>query len=104
DSWPLSPTATDAQVQHCQVIDALQAEIFRRGIAEGAFVEEDPGFLARLVSVMDQVLLADWVAGGMKTGRAELVRRLRAQAGRSFVRVSRSRARPRAADLTRRSG
>ena len=103
-SWALSPTGTDAQVRHWQDIHALQTDIFRRGIAEGAFVEEDPGFLARLFSVMDQVLLADWVAGGMKAGRAELVRRLRAQAERSFARAARRRVRPRAADLTRRSG
>src|SRR5438445_3688188 len=73
-SWALSPTGTDAQVQHWQDIHALQAEIFRRGIAEGAFVDEDPGFMARLFSVMDQVLLADWVTGGMRAGRADLVR------------------------------
>src|SRR5689334_22427892 len=53
-SWALSPSGTDAQVQHWQDIHALQTDIFRRGIAEGAFVEEDPGFLARLFSAMDQ--------------------------------------------------
>ncbi|HJQ82969.1 MAG TPA: TetR/AcrR family transcriptional regulator [Candidatus Binatia bacterium] len=86
-SWALSPSGTDAQVQHWQDIHALQAEIFRRGIAEGAFVDEEPGYLARLFSVMDQVLLADWVAGGMKASRDELVRRLRAQVARSFARA-----------------
>jgi hypothetical protein len=35
---------------------------------------------------MDQVLLADWVAGGMKAGRETLVRCLREQVGRSFSR------------------
>jgi AcrR family transcriptional regulator len=103
-SWALSPTGTDAQVQHWRDIHALQTDIFRRGIAEGAFVEEDPGFLARLFSAMDQVLLADWVASGMRAGRGELVRRLRAQAERSFSPGARDRARRRAAEVTRRSG
>ena len=53
----------------------------------GVFVDDDPGYLARLFSALDQVLLADWVAGGMKAGREELVDRLRAQVERSFVRT-----------------
>jgi AcrR family transcriptional regulator len=86
-SWGLGPAAgTDARVQHWEDIQALQAEVFRRGIAEGAFVEEEPGYLARTFSVMDQVLLADWVAGGMQAGREALVKRLREQVGRSFRR------------------
>jgi len=84
-SWALSPTGTDAQVEHWRDIHELQADIFRRGIAEGVFVDDDPSYLARLFSAMDQVLLADWVAGGMKTDRATLVRRLRAQVERSFA-------------------
>ena len=95
-SWALSPSGTDAQIQHWQDIHVLQADIFRRGIAEGAFVDEDPAFLARLFSAMDQVLLADWVADGMRAGRAELVRRLRAQAERSFARTPRTPVRRRA--------
>ena len=58
-------------------IHALQADIFRRGVAAGEFVDEDPGYLAKMFSAMDQVLLADWVAGGMKADRDTLVRRLR---------------------------
>jgi AcrR family transcriptional regulator len=86
-SWALSPTpASDVQVQHWRDIHALQAGIFRRGIAEGVFVDEDPDYLARTFSVMDQVLLADWVAGGMKASRTELVRRLTEQVERSFCR------------------
>jgi AcrR family transcriptional regulator len=87
-SWALSPApGTDAQVRHWQDIQALQAEIFRRGIAEGVFVEEDPAYLARMFSVMDQVLLADWVAKGMTADRPALVRRLREQVARSFRRA-----------------
>jgi AcrR family transcriptional regulator len=85
-SWALAPAGTDAQVRHWQDVHALQADVFRRGIAEGAFVDEEPGYLARLFSAMDQVLLADWVAGGMKASREALVSRLRRQVERSFLR------------------
>jgi len=54
------------------------------------FVDEDPGYLARLFSALDQVLLADWVASGMKADRDALVRRLRGQVERSFRRPRRA--------------
>jgi hypothetical protein len=65
-------------------IHDLQTGIFRRGIAAGVFVDEPPGYLAKLFSAMDQVLLAEWVAGGMKTDRAQLVGRLQALVDRAF--------------------
>ena len=86
-SWALGPPAgTDSQVQHWEDIHALQSEVFRRGVADGTFVDEDPAYLAKTFSVMDQVLLADWVARGMKAGRDVLVQRLRGQVERSFCR------------------
>ena len=86
-SWAMSPSpGTDEQIEKWREIHELQAEVFRRGIAEGVFVKEDPGYLARMFTVMDQVLLSDWVAGGMKTGREELVRRLGAMVERAFCR------------------
>jgi len=77
-SWALGPAlGTPVQVGCWQQIHTLQAEIFRRGVAAGEFVDEDPGYLSKLFSAMDQVLLADWVGGGMKDDRDTLVRRLR---------------------------
>jgi AcrR family transcriptional regulator len=85
-SWALGPAiATGAQVEVWQQIHRLQADIFRRGVTDGVFVDEDPSYLAKLFSVMDQVLLADWVGAGMTADRATLVARLRAQAERSFA-------------------
>jgi AcrR family transcriptional regulator len=84
-SWALGPAlATAGQIQVWQDIHRLHADIFRRGVESGAFVAEDPDFLAKLFTVIDQVLLAEWVAGGMKAGRTHLVERLRAQVERSF--------------------
>src|SRR5882672_3431593 len=76
-SWILRPRVeTETQVEIWQEIHERQAEMFRRGIAEGVFVQEDPAYLAKMFSAIDQVVLADWVAGGMKAGRDELVARL----------------------------
>jgi len=44
-------------------------------LRNGDFVDEDPAYLAKTFSTMDQVLLADWVAGGMQADRDTLVRR-----------------------------
>jgi AcrR family transcriptional regulator len=86
-SWALAPAAdTETQRRYWNDIHRLQADIFRRGMADGAFVDEDPDYLAKLFSVMDQVLLADWVARGMPAERDRLIARLRAQARRSFGR------------------
>jgi len=94
-SWALGPAlATAGQIQVWQDIHQLHADIFRRGVEAGAFVAEDPDFLAKLFTVIDQVLLAEWVAGGMKADRAHLVARLRAQVERSFC-VDRAAARTR---------
>ena len=89
-SWGLAPVDAESRMAHWEEIQALQADVFRRGIAEGVFVEEDPAYLARMFSVMDQVLLADWVASGMRAGRGELVARLRGWVERSFVASIRS--------------
>lgn len=84
-SWALGPAlATAGQIRCWQDIHALQAGIFRRGVEQGVFVDEDPDYLAKLFTVMDQVLLADWVAGGMVTARDQLAARLRAQVERTF--------------------
>jgi AcrR family transcriptional regulator len=96
-SWALGPAlATGTQVQCWQDIHREQSAIFRRGVEAGTFVDEDPEFLAKLFSVTDQVLLADWVAGGMRASREALVARLRAQIERSFC-ASTPRAKARAA-------
>jgi AcrR family transcriptional regulator len=86
-SWVLEPTGeSEAQVRIWQEIHGYQSDIFRRGIDEGVFIAEDPAFLAKLFSAMDQVVLAEWAAGGMKAGGAELATRLKNMAERAFCR------------------
>src|SRR5262249_57384522 len=77
-SWALGPvTGSPTQKSYWQEIHELQAGIFQRGVAAGEFVDEDPAYLAKLFSAMDQVLLADWGAGGMRTDPVTLVPRVR---------------------------
>jgi AcrR family transcriptional regulator len=86
-SWVLGPSmGASGQVQLWAEIHTVQADLMRRGVAAGVFVDEDPAFLAKIFSALDQVLLADWVADGMKAERAELIERLRALVGRAIAR------------------
>jgi AcrR family transcriptional regulator len=84
-SWALGPvTGAPAQVGTWREIHTLQADIFLRGIAAGEFVDQDPGYLSRTFSAMDQVLLAEWVAAGMRDDKDTLARRLRDMVERAF--------------------
>jgi AcrR family transcriptional regulator len=86
-SWVLGPAiGSPGQVQLWSEIHGLQAELMRRGVAAGAFVDDEPAFLAKIFSALDQVLLADWVAEGMKAGRDELIGRLRVLVDRTILR------------------
>ena len=84
-SWVLSPApGSETRGQLWQEIHNLQTEMFRRGIRKGVFVNEDPGYLAKMYSAIDQALLADWVSGGMKADGETLVRRLQDLVERAF--------------------
>lgn len=84
-SWALgSAVGTATSVQYWQDIHELQADIFRRGVAAGEFVDEAPDYLARTFSVMDQVLLSDWVGRGMSDDLDALVARLSRMVERAF--------------------
>jgi AcrR family transcriptional regulator len=86
-SWVLGPSLSgEAQVRLWREIHTLQAELMRRGVAAGVFVDEDPAFLAKVFSALDQVLLADWVAGGMEMSRDAVVERMRRLVERAIVR------------------
>jgi AcrR family transcriptional regulator len=93
-SWALgSATGAPTQMGYWRDIHALQADIFRRGVAGGEFVDQKPEYLARMFSAMDQVLLADWVAGGMRDDRDALVERLREMVERALCLPAASRRR-----------
>jgi AcrR family transcriptional regulator len=86
-SWVLGPTmGSQGQVELWAEIHTLQAELMRRGIAAGAFVDDDPALLAKIFSALDQVVLADWVASGMKAARADLIARMQKLIARVIAR------------------
>ncbi len=92
-SWALGPSSAPSRMAFWQEIHDLQADIFRRGVEEGAFGDDDPAFLAKLFSAIDEVLLADWVATGMKADRATLSARLARLVERTFAAARPTRAR-----------
>ncbi len=63
---------------------ALQARLFGRGIEAGVFYDEDPDRLARTMAAMQQVRLADWVAGEMAEDPDAVVASIERQLRRSF--------------------
>ena len=86
-SWVLGPSqGAQGQVELWSEIHTLQAELMRRGVAAGVFVDEEPAFLAKIFSALDQVLLADWVASGMRAQREELLARMRRLVKRTIER------------------
>lgn len=68
-AWALKPRTAQNVAEE---IHELQAEVFARGIEAGIFVDEDPTYLATLLTGIDQIHLAHWVQSGMKRSRDEL--------------------------------
>lgn len=65
---------------------ALQARLFRRGIEDGVFYDEDPSRMARTMAAMQQVRLADWVSEEMAERPEEVVSAIERQLRRCFCR------------------
>lgn len=84
-AWIMAPASgNDERAEIWRSIHDLQASLFRDGIDSGVFVDEDPDFLAKAFSALDQVVLADWAAGGMRRSRDELVTRVHGLVRRTF--------------------
>jgi AcrR family transcriptional regulator len=89
-SWVISPAGgANGRAATWQEIHALQAQVFAAGIRAGVFIDEDPGFLAKTFSAIDQVLLSEWEARGMKDSPKQLADRLRSLVTRAFGRERR---------------
>jgi AcrR family transcriptional regulator len=63
---------------------AMQERLFRRGIEAGIFYADDPSRLARTLVAMQQVRLADWLAGGMQEDPEEIISGMELQLRRAF--------------------
>jgi AcrR family transcriptional regulator len=77
---------------------SIPRELFARGIAEGIYVDEDPGLLARKMLAFKQVELTHWVEQRMDTDPEVILARLEDQFIRAFckpARQERPKSRPR---------
>jgi AcrR family transcriptional regulator len=63
----------------------LTAALFAQGQSEGLIVDGDPPLLAKMMAAVQQVQLADWVEGGMKTPPDEVIGRIQDHFRRAFV-------------------
>jgi AcrR family transcriptional regulator len=68
---------------------AIPRELFARGIAEGIYVDEDPGLLARKMLAIKQVELTHWVEQRMETEPEVILARLEDQFIRAFCKPAR---------------
>jgi AcrR family transcriptional regulator len=86
-SWVLGPAiGSPGQVQLWAEIHTAASRADAQRHRRRRFRREDPAFLAKIFSALDQVLLADWVAGGMKADRSELIARMRGLVDRVILR------------------
>ena len=68
-------------------IHDLQLRIFQKGVATGAFIEEDPAYLETLFSGIDQIHLGHWLSHGGKESVEELTDSFLRILRRTFVRT-----------------
>lgn len=82
-AWALKPRTAQNVAEE---IHDLQAGVFARGIEARVFVDEDPAYLATLLTGIDQIHLAHWVQTGMKQPREELLADFLRLVRRTFLR------------------
>jgi len=64
----------------------VDADLYRRGVAEGELQDEDPELLQSLVMSANQVHFYHWLKAGMREPAEELVARIRAHHERAIFR------------------
>jgi AcrR family transcriptional regulator len=85
-AWALATQTPGDRGELAREIQRLQTSIFARGVTDGVFFDEDPSYLGFLFTGMDEIHLAQWVAGGMREPKDELLRRFLTIVRRTFVR------------------
>jgi AcrR family transcriptional regulator len=75
------------------------ASLFRQGVAEGDFVDDDPELMARMVIACQQVRLAMWMDGGCEEDPEKVIEASLRHLLRSFCRPNRLQAAWNAAGL-----
>jgi len=83
-SWGLPLFGTSTRATAWEEGHAMQERLIARGIDEGVFYPDDPGRMARTMVAMQQVRLADWMAGGMQETPEEITAGMELQLRRAF--------------------
>jgi AcrR family transcriptional regulator len=88
NAWAVAPDLRSEE-QHAmwQVGVAMTVTLFRRGIEEGLFAEDDTEVMARTMIAMHQVRLAAWIERGMPADTEALLLAMRQQFIRTFCRA-----------------
>lgn len=85
--WALSPRfISETQRSQWRQGLSLTVEVFRAGIADGSFVDEDPSHMARVMIAAHQVFLVEWLEDDKRQPVGALVDRMIAFVERSFCR------------------
>jgi AcrR family transcriptional regulator len=83
--------AIPAKARHSSEVAAeiheLQLSIFQKGVATGAFIDEDPAYLETLFSGIDQIHLGHWLSHGGTETVEELTESFLRILRRTFVRT-----------------
>lgn len=85
-AWAMSQDFSQPLQQNWHAGLAMVAAVLERGIAEGAFIETDAMRMAKTVTAIHQVQLADWVERGLSEPPEQLVARLRDMFRRLYCR------------------
>ena len=94
--WASAFTASAGESELWNEGISIPRELFARGIAEGIYVDEDPGLLARKMLAIKQVELTHWIEQSGDTDPETILARLEDQFIRAFCKPARrERSRPR---------
>ena len=62
----------------------MQVRLFERGMKDGVFYVDDPGRMANTLAAMQQIRLAEWLAGGRVEDPDRILSGIELQLRRAF--------------------
>ena len=83
-SWGLPVTGGTPRAQAWAEGHAMQVRLFERGIKDGLFYRDDPSRMANTLAAMQQIRLAEWLAGGRAEDPDHILSGIELQLRRAF--------------------
>ena len=83
-SWGLPVTGGTPRAQAWAEGHAMQVRLFERGIKDGLFYPDDPSRMANTLAAMQQIRLAEWLAGGQADDPDPILSGIELQLRRAF--------------------